>query len=591
MREEYDDFGVSGRSLFRARHWPDGQARGVVVFCHAFGEEKKNPHRVFVELARELAGRGIASVRFDFTGCGDSAGSLRDATMERWLEDLGAVFNAAAEFGDVPRFLLGLRLGASVAARFAAGREDIAGLALWHPIVNGKKTFAAELRRTLIKEMLTAGAGKSSRDELLRALESGAGEVDLDGFPLTGALYQGIAGVDLLADERPYSGPVLLAQLSHSESLMPEMKALAERLGGLGAFVQTAPVVSPPIWARIERVETDELATATLDWVESVVGQASGQNVAQASSLAGPKHAAGTAAPQEGQASGTNTGGHVQAWKPVVFDSGGTRLVGILGEPPSGAASGIGVVLAHGWSGYRIGPHRILTRTARRLNEAGYVTLHFDLRGRGDSGGEYASTDLDMMIADANRAAEFLREEAGCAQVCLLGICSGANVCLGAATLDKAVKAVAAWSALPFQKQAGAKQAAARRKGNLAAYARKLLRPSTWLKIVRGRVHYGMVGKALKGSDAAESGGRNLKDSERDILAELADYPGKLFFVHGDKDAEGMAGREHFQEFCKENNLQAGFYLVEGANHSFYSLKWEDDIVERTIRFFGEGGT
>jgi len=269
--------------------------------------------------------------------------------------------------------------------------------------------------------------------------------------------------------------------------------------------------------------------------------------------------------------------------KAVTFESDGARLVGILAEPDAPPARG-GVVLVHGWSGYRIGPHRILVRTARRLNQAGYATLHFDLRGRGDSQGDYAQVDLDMMISDTLRAAELLRSRTACPELVLLGICSGANVALGAATIDKSISRVVAWSALPFQKQAGREQRTARRRAHALAYLRKAFRPETWRKLLAGRVHFELVRRALKG-DAPVQGARNLKDSSRDILAELADYPGRILFIHGSKDAEGMVGRDHFTAFCAERGVAAEFHLIEGANHSFYSLHWEQELLDRTIAF------
>lgn len=268
--------------------------------------------------------------------------------------------------------------------------------------------------------------------------------------------------------------------------------------------------------------------------------------------------------------------------RPVTFESRGLRLAGILAVPDR--FNGRGVALVHGWSGYRIGPHRILTRTARRLNDAGFATLHFDLRGRGDSQGEYDHTDLDMMIEDTLNAARFLRAETGCGDAALLGICSGANVAIGAATLDHAISSVVAWSALTFQKQVTGRQRAASRRGALLTYLRKLFQLETWRKILTGRVNYRLVRRAVKG-DGPAKGERNLKDSSRDILAELASYPGRILFIHGSKDAEGMVGREHFQEFFAGAEARAEFHLIEGANHSFYSLAWEREIVDRSIAF------
>ena len=270
--------------------------------------------------------------------------------------------------------------------------------------------------------------------------------------------------------------------------------------------------------------------------------------------------------------------------RPVSFKSDGLRLVGILGEP-DGDARRRGVVLVHGWSGYRIGPHQILVRAARRLNEEGFATIHFDLRGRGDSEGEYGETDIDMMIADTLQAAAILRDEAACDDVSFLGICSGANVAIGAATLDHSVREVVAWSAFPFQKQATKSQAVVRRRANALTYVGKAFRVETWRKILSGRVNYRLVRKALGASQSPGADGRNLKDSSRDILAELAHYPGRVLFVHGTKDPEGMLGREHFQPFCSEHGVRAEFALIRGANHSYYSLAWEEDLLNQAIAF------
>ena len=92
-------------------------------------------------------------------------------------------------------------------------------------------------------------------------------------------------------------------------------------------------------------------------------------------------------------------------------------------------------------------------------------------------------------------------------------------------------------------------------------------------------------GEEKKGGSGSRKGERNLKDSSRDILAELADYPGRILFIHGSKDPEGMVGREHFMAFSLGRRLSHEFHLVEGANHSFYSLAWEQEILEMTLTF------
>lgn len=267
---------------------------------------------------------------------------------------------------------------------------------------------------------------------------------------------------------------------------------------------------------------------------------------------------------------------------PVSITGGAHRLQGLLGRPGEGDdPAERGVVFVHGWGGYRIGPHRILVRTARLLAQHGFVTLRFDLRGRGDSDGNAAETDLDGMIEDTCHAADFLRREARCARVTLLGICSGANVAIGAATLDEDIHELALWSALPFQPEAGAQIKRRRARHHILGYARKAMRIETWKRLFRGDVNLPMVAQTISG-DRDDSSGRNLKDSGRDIMAAFAGFRGRALFVTGSRDPEGMAGREIFMPFCGRHNINAAFRLIEGANHSWYEPAHADDVVRQT---------
>jgi pimeloyl-ACP methyl ester carboxylesterase len=268
--------------------------------------------------------------------------------------------------------------------------------------------------------------------------------------------------------------------------------------------------------------------------------------------------------------------------KPISFDSDGLKLYAILGLPDAGPAKQ-GVVLIHGWSGYRIGPNRILVRTARALNKAGFATLRFDLRGRGDSEGESAETDLDAMIADTCRAASVLKEQGGITHVALLGICSGANVAVGAATLMPGGRELVLWSIMTFQPQK--KRAdAARRTGHFAlGYLGKLFRAETWRRLFSGEINFKMVWRVLFGSRSAEKEGRNLKDSSRDIMDEFTRYRGRALFIHGNRDPEARGAREVFQQFCPAHSIAAEFVLIDGSNHNFHSLKWMDDVITRSI--------
>jgi uncharacterized protein len=111
---------------------PDSRA-GVVV-CHPhplYGGDMDNP--VVVRAAEVCAGLGLAALRFNFRGVGQSLGRHGSGLDERL--DVGAALHQLRSTlsvdGDVA--LAGYSFGASVAAQVAAGRADLTGLCLIAP--------------------------------------------------------------------------------------------------------------------------------------------------------------------------------------------------------------------------------------------------------------------------------------------------------------------------------------------------------------------------------------------------------------------------------------------------------------------------
>ena len=270
---------------------------------------------------------------------------------------------------------------------------------------------------------------------------------------------------------------------------------------------------------------------------------------------------------------------------PVTFTNDGLKLFGILHQP-EGAAPKRGAVLLHGWSSCRMGPHRILVETARRLAAQGVAALRFDHRGRGDSEGDDEAADLDGMISDAVAAADLLRERTGVKELAFIGICSGGNVAIGAATLREDVSRIVAWSTLPFQPHRSRGMDVKRTSHFAAEYVKKIFRAETWRKIVSGAVNYRMIRKVLFGHYVrTDPEGRNPKDSARDIMEAFAQYRGRVRFIYGGADPEAAAARAHYDAFCREHGVAADYVSIEGANHNYYSLEWKRQVIEKTAEW------
>jgi len=282
------------------------------------------------------------------------------------------------------------------------------------------------------------------------------------------------------------------------------------------------------------------------------------------------------------------------------FESGGRRLVGVLCLPdPGPGTANPAVLVVHGWGSYRSGPHRMLVELCRTLARRGLAVLRFDLSGRGDSAGAYWKTDLDTMIADAVAAAGFLAGRVGTEKLAAVGLCSGANVALGAATVEPRLGAVCALSTLPFQKQRRESQRAARAKATLRELVLTAFRPATWRRLLRGEVALGRILRRLflgeGGRSArvrkADGGQRNLKDSERDIQAELAGYRGRLLFVYGAADAEGLSGwRGVLEPFLTRSGVDHRQVEVPGANHDYHGLAAKRRAIDAAVEFLAGAG-
>src|SRR6266568_7542966 len=115
-----------GVSLGRRRRVPG------VVFFHGFTGDRMESHWIFVKCARALAKAGIASLRFDFYGSGESEGEFRDASLLGEIADARAAVNFFRWQGiDAERLgMLGLSLGGVIAAILAPDC-DARALVLW----------------------------------------------------------------------------------------------------------------------------------------------------------------------------------------------------------------------------------------------------------------------------------------------------------------------------------------------------------------------------------------------------------------------------------------------------------------------------
>ena len=112
---------TGGHTLTGRLERPPGPPRAYAVFAHCFTCSKNVA--AATRIARELAGRGVAVLRFDFTGLGNSEGDFANTDFSSNVRDLEAAAAALADRHEAPALLIGHSLGGA-AALLAAGRID-----------------------------------------------------------------------------------------------------------------------------------------------------------------------------------------------------------------------------------------------------------------------------------------------------------------------------------------------------------------------------------------------------------------------------------------------------------------------------------
>lgn len=116
--------------------WPvreDQRPATVVVLTNSGVIPRSGPQRINVQLARRLATLGLASIRFDMSGLGDSRrASGQKPMLEQWTADTRDVMDVAQTRFGCDRFVMvGFCSGAEVAHLAALEDPRLHGAVLW----------------------------------------------------------------------------------------------------------------------------------------------------------------------------------------------------------------------------------------------------------------------------------------------------------------------------------------------------------------------------------------------------------------------------------------------------------------------------
>ena len=207
---------------------PAKSARGeelpLVVLCHGFTGNRQGD-RHFAPLAEDLAAHGIATVRLDFAGCGDSTEPYANYTLANMAADVDSVIGyMQATYGTGKTALVGHSMGGRLASLYPQlGQYPVTALALWSP-ANG----------TGLQGLEFLSIDNFAAVEELAARADAEGSVAAWGVELSAAYIDGMRDSDPNAALQESGLPVLLTYSGNerilSDTTQTETKAAVESL-------------------------------------------------------------------------------------------------------------------------------------------------------------------------------------------------------------------------------------------------------------------------------------------------------------------------------------------------------------------------
>lgn len=562
-------FGPPRQALFGWLHAPAEAHRfgdfGVVL-CNPFGYESVCVHRTYRHIAERAAASGIAALRFDYHGTGDSSGDdYEDDRLRMWVSSVHAAVDELKSRTGVRRIcLVGLRLGATLAALAAAGRDDINGLVAIAPVVKGR-AFLRELRAlALSRPQPTPPEWARVNTEIQEAA----------GFVLTAATQQALQETDVTQITRVPAPHVLLLDREELPGSAPWGAALES--SGVEVERGTFSGYAAMMLSAHENTVPERMVGDVIRWIQKRATH--GREVLD--SLPPMQTDRETCSQPLDDVSETLV--HV-GFEP--------RLFGVLTESvtPSGmprTATNV-VLLLNAGAISRIGPGRLYVTLARLLARQGHAVFRMDISGIGDSAphaGEPENTVYTSRAqADIKAAVAYLRDRFGDTPLHLMGICSGAFHGFKAAAAGVGCETAVIINPLTFFWNEGMKVADPEfhAASEVARYRSTALEAKAWLKLLRGQVDLRKLMRIFinRGVTLARHGARDvarrvgipLSDDLARELQQATQAGTQLQFIFAAKDPGLQLLREQGGAAVQRLQLrhQLHIEIIEAADHTF----------------------
>jgi pimeloyl-ACP methyl ester carboxylesterase len=549
-------FGPEDRPRFGWLYHPDEPGSLGIVIVPPFGHDDICAHRTLRHLAETSARNGFTTLRFDPDGCGDSAGDDSDPVrVESWIASVLDACELVRGTGASRVLLVGLRLGATLAALAAQRRDDVAALAAFNAVIRGK-AWLRELRAFQAAMNLQP----SPEDAAADGQEAG-------GFLLSLETCETLKTIDLTR-----VGPPARCVLILERDDLPGKDDWRRHLQGLGC-----DVVQRCIPGYVDMMADPHVGRVAQAFIDACIEFARGLPAPAKVPPEAPKP------PLRASMLLRACGGGIG--EKVV--SPGAGIFGILAEPAHSPADRALLVLNAGAIRH-IGANRFDVDFSRRLAAQGLCVLRVDLTGLGDSPARPGATENVSFgphcIEDVGVCVAWLRAR-GVRELTVGGLCSGASHALGAVLAGQPIDAACLVNCAAFAPRAGYDPGADHRFHDIAHYNKSVKSARSWKKLLSGKVDLRRIARVaawkivLRGKHTVREVARRTGIPMRHDLARrfaaLARRGVRVHFLYSADDPGrvrlAIEAGSHVSRLCRSGDFSMRIFA--GANHIF-TQRW-----------------
>jgi putative redox protein len=222
-----------------------------VIISHCFTCSKQT--LTTARLARALAQAGIACLRFDFTGLGDSEGSFADTTFHSMVEDVACAADFLAQHYQPAQALIGHSMGgtASLAAS-QQGRDSLS--ALRSLITLASPAEPQHVLHHFGEAMPLLRRGQMAQIEV-------AGQL----YPVKPAFVEGVESFDMRAQMQNCRLPILAVSAGNDQLVAPQAaSAIVDYTGVAHELLQ----IESADHLFSDRAHAQQLADSVIDWLQ-----------------------------------------------------------------------------------------------------------------------------------------------------------------------------------------------------------------------------------------------------------------------------------------------------------------------------------